>query len=108
MDGLSAMLPTIQLGMRVGMFSTCMRNYQRMASVVTSPSTDTTIVVPPKPLHAAPESSASVVVHELPARDQIRMGRAATVPAGVNWITLSVIIFFYAGALAAFFFFSWS
>ena len=36
------------------------------------------------------------------------MGRAATVPSGVTWITLSFIIFFHAGALASFFFFSWS
>ena len=78
-----------------------------MASGVTSPSTKTTIVVLPKPLHGAPDSSASVVVSALPAREQIRMGRAATVPSGVTWLTLSVIIFFHAGALAAFFFFSW-
>jgi fatty-acid desaturase len=79
-----------------------------MASVVSSPSPETTIVVPPKPLHAAPESSASVVVHAVAARDEVRMGRAATTPAGVTWLTLSVIIFFHVGALAAFFFFSWS
>jgi stearoyl-CoA desaturase (delta-9 desaturase) len=78
-----------------------------MGSVFTPSSAETTIVVPAKPLNAAPDSSASVVVHALPARDQIRMGRAATVPAGVNWLTLAVVIIFHVGALAAFFFFSW-
>jgi stearoyl-CoA desaturase (delta-9 desaturase) len=78
-----------------------------MASISTAPPTETTIVVPPKPLHAAPDSAASVVVHTLPARREIRMGRAATVGTGVNWITLTVVSLFHAGALAAFFFFSW-
>ena len=35
------------------------------------------------------------------------MGRAATVPEGVNWITMVALIVFHAGALAALFFFSW-
>ena len=78
-----------------------------MAPVVTAASPEITAVVPPKPLHAAPESSASVVMHVLPAREQIRMGRAVTVPAGMNWLTLVVVAVFHMGALAAFFFFSW-
>src|SRR4051812_23691290 len=77
-----------------------------MASVVTSPAPASAVNVPPQPLHAAPESS--VVANTPPGREQVRMGRAATVPSGVTWLTLSVIIFFHAGALAAFFFFSWS
>jgi len=35
------------------------------------------------------------------------MGRAASVGAGVNWLTLGVIAAFHLGALAALFFFSW-
>ena len=35
------------------------------------------------------------------------MGRAATTGEGVNWLTLTVIILFHAGALAALFLFSW-
>src|SRR6201982_832176 len=77
-----------------------------MASVVTSPTSAPSVNVHSKPLHAAPESS--VVVNAPPGREQVRMGRAATVPSGVTWLTLSVIIFFHAGSLAAFFFFSWS
>lgn len=38
---------------------------------------------------------------------RVRMGRAATLPDGVNWMTLATIIFFHAGALAALFFFTW-
>jgi fatty-acid desaturase len=78
-----------------------------MAPVSTASPAETTIVVPSKPLHAAPDSSASVTVHALPAREQLRMGRSQMVKAGVNWLTLSVIGFFHVGALAAFFFFSW-
>jgi len=84
------------------------RKYQRMATVVTSPSRETTVAVPSKPLHDTPESLSTVDVNAVPARDQVRMGRAATVKSGVTWLTLSVIIFFHMGALAAFFFFSWS
>jgi fatty-acid desaturase len=45
--------------------------------------------------------------HAVPARELVHMGRAATVSEGINWLTLTVIILFHAGALAAFFFFSW-
>src|SRR5579871_1525618 len=90
------------------MFATCVRKYLRMASVVTPPAAETSVLGPAKPLHDAPESSVSVVANAVPARDQVRMGRAATVKSGVTWLTLSIVIFFHAGALAAFFFFSWS
>lgn len=43
----------------------------------------------------------------MPARDLIRMGRAATASEGINWLTLSVIILFHIGAVAALFLFSW-
>ena len=35
------------------------------------------------------------------------MGRAATTGDGLNWLTLSVIVLFHLGALAALFLFSW-
>jgi len=35
------------------------------------------------------------------------MGRAASVGAGINWLTLTVIAAFHAGALAALFFFAY-
>src|SRR5437764_2764990 len=79
-----------------------------MASVVTHPSPDeTSMVVTSKPLSSAPESSASVVMHVVPARPQVNMGRVKTVKEGVNWITMSALIFFHAGSLAALFFYSW-
>jgi fatty-acid desaturase len=43
----------------------------------------------------------------VPARQQLRMGRSAAVPAGVNSLTLVVVALFHVGALAALFFFSW-
>ena len=35
------------------------------------------------------------------------MGRAATVGEGINWLTMTVLIVFHLGALAALFFFTW-
>ncbi|HUV70855.1 MAG TPA: fatty acid desaturase [Terracidiphilus sp.] len=52
-------------------------------------------------------STPAAVVHAVPARQQIRMGRAASVGAGYNWLTVSVIVLFHIGALAALFLFSW-
>ncbi len=79
-----------------------------MASVLSVPAqAESTTVVPPKPLHGAPDSSASVVVHVEPARAQLRMGRAAAVGAGVNWVTIIAMVAFHIGAVAALFFFSW-
>src|SRR6266702_4168067 len=83
------------------------RTLPRMAPVVSAASREIATVGPSKPLHSAPDSSAAVAMHVIPAREQIRMGRAVAVPAGMNWLTLAVVIFFHAGALAAFFFFSW-
>jgi stearoyl-CoA desaturase (delta-9 desaturase) len=79
-----------------------------MATVVTArPTTEETAIVAPKPIHGAPSSSATVVMHVVPAREQVRMGKKATIPDGVNWTTLVAMSLFHAGALAAFFFFSW-
>jgi stearoyl-CoA desaturase (delta-9 desaturase) len=35
------------------------------------------------------------------------MGRAVSISAGINWITMSVIVAFHIGAVAALFFFTW-
>ena len=78
-----------------------------MASVVTAPAPQTTTVLPPKPITAAPDSSATVVVHVVPSRAEVRMGRAVAEGAGINWVTAGVIVAFHLGALAALFFFSW-
>jgi len=62
---------------------------------------------------AAPEVSAEIAAaasaapHTVPARLQVRMGRAATVGEGINWLTLGVLIAFHLGAVAALFFFTW-
>ena len=77
-----------------------------MASVIPV-SNPVETVVPAKPIAGAPTSTASVRVNVVPARAQVKMGRAATLPDGVNWITMTALIFFHAGAMAALFFFSW-
>jgi fatty-acid desaturase len=81
-----------------------------MASVVPVPPTSTeesTTVVQARPLHKAPGSSASVVLHVVPAREQVKMGKDATVGKGMNWTTLVAMIAFHVAALAALFFFTW-
>jgi len=60
-----------------------------------------------KPLPATQGSSASTSPQAVPARLQVRMGRAATLGDGINWLTMSVLIVFHLGALAALFFFTW-
>jgi fatty-acid desaturase len=79
-----------------------------MATVSPATPSDSTTAVPPTPIHGAPASSAAVVLHVAPAREQVKMGKAATLPYGLNWTTLTAMTLFHAGALAAFFFFSWS
>jgi len=37
----------------------------------------------------------------------VRMGRAATVGAGINWLTMTVMAVFHLGAVAALFYFTW-
>src|ERR1035441_10260022 len=78
-----------------------------MASVVTPPSSEFAAATSSLPIPAAPCSPASAAIHATPARQEIRMGRAASVGAGINWLTLTVIAAFHVGALAALFFFSW-
>jgi fatty-acid desaturase len=47
-------------------------------------------------------------IHAMPARFLVRMGRAASVPEGLNWTTLLAMAAFHVAALGAFFFFSWT
>jgi len=79
-----------------------------MASTLTPPATETTPdLIESFPAEGRPQARSARVVHNVPARDQVRMGRAATRSEGLNSLTLAIIIFFHAGALAALFFFSW-
>jgi stearoyl-CoA desaturase (delta-9 desaturase) len=75
-----------------------------MASIVAAPTPESVIAAPDLPLVEAPTSTP---VHAVAARDEIRMGKAATIDDGINWLTLSVVAIFHVGALAALFFFSW-
>jgi fatty-acid desaturase len=72
-----------------------------MASSLTAPTPDIT------PDDLADDQLPGSRHASVPARKQIRLGRAATVPAGLNAPTLAVVILFHVGALAALFFFSW-
>src|SRR5450631_2201208 len=78
-----------------------------MASTTTVSSPDTTTVVSSNSVPTTQDNSASAAVHSVPARNEIRMGRAATTGDGLNWLTLAVIGLFHVGALAALFLFSW-
>jgi len=53
------------------------------------------------------EIATSTAPHTESPRLPVRMGRAATVGAGINWLTLIVMAVFHLGALAALFFFTW-
>jgi stearoyl-CoA desaturase (delta-9 desaturase) len=75
-----------------------------MASITTLSSPETTAVVSSNSISAVAEASASVAI---PAREQIHMGRAATIGWGLNWFTVGIMVLFHLGALAALFFFSW-
>jgi stearoyl-CoA desaturase (delta-9 desaturase) len=41
------------------------------------------------------------------SRERMIMGRAATVSEGVNWITVTALVLFHLGAIAALFLFTW-
>ena len=75
-----------------------------MASVLTAPSHET---ANPISNPAFPELSGSPISHAAPAREAIRMGRAASIGDGINWLTLTVLVVFHLGAVAALFFFTW-
>src|ERR1700728_3960079 len=74
-----------------------------MASVLTAPSASDEEVQS----GSNPEIHETAGAHSIAARDLVRMGKDATVPAGMNWMTLIVVALFHVGALSAFFFFSW-
>ena len=74
-----------------------------MASVLTAPSSETAEVLAETEAHQPHATQA----RNVPARDLVRMGRAATVGEGLNWLTVVTIAIFHVGALAAFFFFTW-
>ena len=76
-----------------------------MASVASAPSPEAPVIAQTEPIAQA--SSASNFSHNVPARQQIRLGREATVGEGVNWLTISVIVLFHIGAVAALFCFTW-
>jgi stearoyl-CoA desaturase (delta-9 desaturase) len=52
-------------------------------------------------------SAVLAAAHSGSARLPVRMGRVASIGAGINWMTLIVLVFFHLGAVAALFFFSW-
>src|SRR5579862_1059792 len=81
-----------------------------MASVLTAPSPEGTLVSPTDSNSATEELSAASALptsHAVPAKREIRMGRSAAVGAGMSWPMILIIGIFHVGALAALFFFSW-
>jgi stearoyl-CoA desaturase (delta-9 desaturase) len=78
-----------------------------MATVATAPSPTTVTANPTLPIPDVQPPSSVASEHVLPAKLEVHMGRAATTGEGINWLTLTVMIAFHVGALAAFFFFSW-
>jgi fatty-acid desaturase len=70
----------------------------------TVPTLETTAV---PSLESAAVKHSNKSEHNVAAKLEIRMGRAATANEGMNWLTLVTIIVFHAGALAALFMFSW-
>jgi stearoyl-CoA desaturase (delta-9 desaturase) len=69
---------------------------------VSSPGNEIT-----NPIVAIPAVSGYLASETIPARQAIRMGRAAAAGAGINWLTMTVMALFHLGAVAALFFFSW-
>jgi fatty-acid desaturase len=79
-----------------------------MASAYTSRAPEVSAPSESFPVEEESPSAASAQArHAVSARDLIRMGRAAAVAYGLSWPMLLLIVAFHAGALAAFFFFSW-
>lgn len=77
-----------------------------MASVVTAPPLEGAN----EPVHAQDGSTSTPLhkdQHTVAARNLLRMGRAATVGEGLNWLTVVTVALFHIGAVAAFFFFTW-
>jgi len=78
-----------------------------MASVLTPPPFESKVEDSNELTAAAQELGAPRTANKVSARSQIRMGRAATIDAGFNWMTMVVIALFHVGSVAALFFFSW-
>ena len=81
-----------------------------MASVLTAPSPDDDTRI----LYRSEFNRRRIVGfifsrsgHAVPAKREIRMGRAAAMGAGMSWPMILIIGIFHVGALAALFFFSW-
>src|SRR5579863_8312894 len=72
-----------------------------MATIAAPPSHETVAVTPEFSIPAVPASSV------IPVSKEVRMGKAATLGDGINWMTLIVVALFHLGALAALFFFTW-
>src|SRR5690348_1744175 len=73
-----------------------------MSLAPTAPTLETTATLDPIQV-----KQSNALGHKIAAKNEIRMGRAATSGEGMNWLTLVTIIIFHAGALAALFMFSW-
>ena len=82
------------------------RFFPKHGIVVTVSSPETTADVSSSSIPAARDACV-LAAHAVPARQEIRMGRAATVGEGVNWLTSRSSSSFTLGALAALFLFSW-
>ena len=95
------------MGIRVGVLAPYKDLCKNMASIVTALPPETAPATSTISIPANAETSATVGVHSVPARQEIRMGRAASIGEGINWLTLGVIVAFHIGAIAALFFFSW-
>jgi stearoyl-CoA desaturase (delta-9 desaturase) len=78
-----------------------------MATVTAVSSHEVPTVTTIEPIQTDSGKPAAVAAHAVPARQEIKMGRAATAGEGINWLTLSFMVLFHAGALAALFLFSW-
>ena len=78
-----------------------------MASTATAPPAETATSILYPPVDHAADSAANRPVNGVAARDEIRMGKAASLEDGFNWLTTAIIAGFHLGAVAAFFFFSW-
>ncbi len=78
-----------------------------MASALTAPPVETSTEVSAEVTSVAQVSAASRTAHAVAARDQVHMGRAATIDEGLNWLTVAFMAMFHVGAVAALFFFSW-
>ena len=63
----------------------------------------------PESAPAPAPSSANTDLNSKPAsaRENVILGRAATIGEGLNWITITALVLFHLGAIAALFMFTW-